>query len=249
MKATHLIQVSIILVLSIQFNIATAAPSTQPSVPSTKPVAVSASTNNAAIVTETDKIGYLLITEEESHWSADEAEVLQRALQYTFGALAAKGIDGLALLDGYRFRHEAGLYVGDVEGQMGTIDHNVGVIRLSDRAFTVLNGFAIYHELGHAVDNRLNRQLSESFHSYTGGPKINQDGKPWQTADNYWLREQGHYDREEATADAFAVWVMVSYAGLNRPVFANQPVTTDYDGISAAMALALQTVELHNWNH
>jgi hypothetical protein len=246
MKATHLMQVSIILVLSIQFSVATTAPSPQPSAPSTKPVVVSATTDKAVTVAETDEIEYWLISDEESHWFTDEVEVLQCALQNTFGALTAKGIDGMALLDGYRFRHEADLYVGDVEGQMGTIDHNVGVIRLSDRAFTVLNGFAIYHELGHAVDNRLNRQLSESFHTYTGGPKISEDGKQWQTADNYWLREQGHYDREEATADAFAVWVMVSYAGLNRPVFANQPITTDYDGISAAMALALQTSAPHN---
>jgi hypothetical protein len=123
---------------------------------------------------------------------------------------------------------------------MGIIDHNIGEITLSDKAFTVQNGFAIYHELGHAVDYQLNRQLSAGFHKYTDGPEMSEDGGKWQTADNYWLRLQGRNDREEAAADAFAVLVM-SQAGLGRPVFANQPVTTDYNGISAAAALALQT--------
>jgi len=247
MKVKRLIQALFILVLSVRFTTTSAMPSPLSSAPATEPVVVAASTNNVATAAETDEIGYWLITDEDSHWSVDEVEVLQRALQYTLAALAANGIDGVALLDGYRFRHEAGPYVGDVEGRMGTIDHNVGIIMLSDRAFTVLNGFAIYHELGHAVDNQLNGQLSEGFQRYTGGPEISGDNNQWRTADNYWLRLQGRNDRAEATADAFAVLVMVSYAGVNRPVFAHEPITTDYDGISAAITLALQTNELNNW--
>jgi hypothetical protein len=210
-----------------------------------KPVLVAATTGNTATVAEADEITYWLITDEDSRWSADEIKSLQGALQDTFDALAANGIDGMALLGGYRFRHEAGLYIGEIEGRMGTIDHNVGEITLSDKAFTVLHGFAIYHELGHAVDRRLDRQLSEGFHRNTGGPKINEGSDRWQTANNYWLRLEGRDDREEAAADAFAVLVM-SYAGLKRPVFAHQPITTDYAGISAAAALALQSADLHN---
>ena len=250
MKATHLIQVLIILVLSIRFTIAQAAPSAPPSAPLTKPVIVSAdTTDNATMIAEKDEIAYWLISDEESHWTAGEAVFLQRVLQDTFGALTANGIDGMVLLDGYHFRHYAGRYVDDVEGRMATIDHNEREIMLSDTAFTVLNGFAIYHELGHAVDHRLNRQMSEGYHRHTSGPGISGAGEQWKTADNYWLRLQGRDDREEAAADAYAVLVMVSYAGLKRPIFAHQPITTDYDGISAALALALQvgqTAENHH---
>jgi hypothetical protein len=248
MKKTHLILILIILVLSIRFTIVEAvhaSPSVKPSVSLTTPIVVPTTTiEDASIKAETDEIAPWLITDEESRWFADEIDILQRVLLDTISALEANGIDGKALLDGYRFRHDSGRYVDDVEGRMGKIDHNVGVITLSDTAFTVLQGFAIYHELGHAVDYRLDRQLSEGFHSHTGGPLNNGDDIQWQTADNYWLRLNGRDDREEATADAFAFLVMVDHAGLKRPIFANQPVTTDYDGISAALTLALRNSEL-----
>lgn len=243
MKVKHLIQVLIILVLSIQFTKAQAAPTTSPA-PMTKPdVVAPAKVGSIKTNAETDEIVHWLIADEDSHWNAEETKILQRVLQDTFGALEANGIDGKALLDGYRFRHDAGRYVDDVEGRMAKIDHSVAEITLSDTAFTVRQGFVIYHELGHAVDHRLNRQLSEGFHRNTGGPKISGSDEPWQTADNYWLRLGGRDDREEATADAFAVLVMVSHAGLRRPVFAHQPMTTDYDGISTALALALQSAK------
>jgi len=245
MEATYIIQVFISLFLSIRSTLAPYEPSTGPSDSLTKPAIVAAATGRTVTVAEIDEIAYWIIIDEESRWSADEAETLQRVLQNTFAALEANGIDGKALLDGYRFRHEAGPYIGNVEGRMGTIDHNVGVITLSDEAFVVLNGFSIYHELGHAVDFLLNRQLSTGFHRYTGGPGINVDPQQWQTADNYWLRLQGRNDREEAAADAFAILVM-SHAGIKLPIFANQPVTANYDDISAAAALALQTSELPN---
>ena len=240
MKTIHLIKTLIILFISIQSAIASAAPLPQASPLSTNLVVAETTSNKVVMVTETDEIDYWLIIDKESHWSADEIEFLQDILENTFGALAANNIDGRELLDGYRFRHEAGSYVGDKEGRMGTIDHNEGVITLTDKAFTVQNGFAIYHELGHAVDFRLNRQLSTGFHRYSGGTEISVDDNEWDTADNFWLRKQSRDDREEAAADAFAILVMVSYAGLNPPVFAHQPVAASYEDISAAAALALQ---------
>jgi len=244
MKATYLINTLIFLFLSIQSTMSPAAPTPRASTLSANLMVVATTTNNAVMATETDEIDHWLITDEESHWSADEIEVLQDVLQNTFGALAGNNIDGRALLDGYRFRHEAGSYIGDKDGRMGTIDHNTGIITLTGKAFTVQNGFAIYHELGHAVDFRLNRQLSAGFHSYTGGTGISSDeDTPWHTADNYWLREQSRDDREETAADAFAILVMVSYAGENPPVFANQPVAANYEAISAAAAQALQSGE------
>lgn len=241
MKTTHLIQLMTILVFSIRFTIQQTTWSARSSMPFTKPIAVAAATTeDLSPGAEINESSNWLINDETSRWTANEAMILQRVLQNTLNTLEILGIDGMALLDGYRFRRQSGNYVGDVEGRMGIIDHNIGEITLSDKAFTVQNGFAIYHELGHAVDYQLNRQLSAGFHKYADGPEMSEDGGKWQTADNYWLRLQGRNDREEAAADAFAVLVM-SQAGLGRPVFANQPVTTDYNGISAAAALALQT--------
>lgn len=239
MKATNLIQVLIILVVSIRFAVAQVSPQ---SAPLTKPIAITvAAKSGGTTVAEPGEIESWLISDEDSRWSAEELESLQRVLQDTFGALAANGIDGMGLLDGYRFRHDAGRYLDGVEGRMAKIDHNVGEITLSDMAFTVQDGFAIYHELGHAVDHRLGRQLSEAFHRHTGGgPFAPEEGEEWQTAANHWLRLEGRDDREEATADAFAVLVMVTHAGLKRPIFPHEPVTTDYEGISAALALALR---------
>jgi hypothetical protein len=240
MRLTNLFIIILLLASPVQFTIAQASHSPQTSAPLTDPVVASAASHgSAAVVAEADEIARWLIMDDESLWSADETEVLQRVLDDTFETLEVNGIDGIALLDGYRFRHESGPYVGNVEGRMGVIDHNTGEITLSDRAFTVLKGFPIYHELGHAVDYRLNRQLSAGFHSYTGGAQISEDGYTWQTADNSWLRAQGRYDREEATADSFAVLVM-SHAGIKPPVFAGQPATTDYENISAAVAHSLR---------
>jgi hypothetical protein len=245
MNAMHQIQVLIVLVLSIRSTVIQIAPSTRSSVPMTKRVVATTTTiDNATTEIETHGFSTWLIIDQDSCWDAEEVEILKRVLQNTFDTLAANGIDGMVLLDGYRFRHKAGRYIDQEKGFMASIDHNKNEITLSDMAFTVQDGFAIYHELGHAIDYRLDRQLSEGFHRYTGGAETNEDGKQWKTADNYWLRLKGRDDREEATADAFAVLVMMTYAVLKRPVFAHQPITTDYDGISAALALALQTIEL-----
>lgn len=64
-------------------------------------------------------------------------------------------------------------------------------------------------------------------------------GGSWQTADNFWIRPEGRDDREEAAADAFAVWVMVERTGLRRPVFPGTPLTPDYAGIASAAESAL----------
>jgi len=242
MKVMKLIQIMIILVLSIRFAQTQTVSSVGTFEASAEPLIAAVDTLNITPDrTEKDEITNWLITNEDSTWSVDVVEMLQQVLQNTFGALSANGIDGKELLDGYRFRRDTGRFIDDKDGLMAKIDHNSGEITLADTAFTVMQGFSIYHELGHAVDYRLNRQLSEQFHRYIGGPVFNQEDEEWQTADNYWLRQEGRDDREEATADAFAILVMVSHSGLKKPIFAHQPTMTDYDGISTALGLALQT--------
>lgn len=242
----RLIQVIILLIFSIQFIPAQASTS-EKSIASTTSLATNTSprSNSQETVARIFDISDWLITDRESRWTADEITILQGVLQDTLDALSLHGVEGMELLVEYRFRHDARPYVDNIEGRMAKIDHNKGEITLSDKAFTVLNGFVIYHELGHAVDYRLDRKLTKGFHLLSGGTDFTGNDEKWQTADNYWLRLQGRDDPEEAAADAFAVLVMVNHAGFQRPIFAHQPLNTDYDGISAAIAQSLQPESLH----
>lgn len=241
-----LIQLIILLIFSIQFIPAQASTNEGSITPSTR-----LSTNNFPRTNSQETVARIyemsdwLITDRESRWTGNETTTLQRVFHDTLNALAFHGIEGMELLNEYRFRHDARPYVDNVEGRMAKIDHDKGEITLSDKAFTVQNSFVIYHELGHAVDYRLNRRLTNGFHLLTAGTDFTGNDGKWQTAENYWLRLQGRDDPEEAAADAFAILVMVNHAGLKPPIFAHQPITTDYDGISAAISLALQPELLH----
>ena len=166
-----------------------------------------------------------IIADVDSVWTVEELAMVRGILWNTLGALEALGLDGQTLLDGYRFRRFAGEYVDHKPGRVALIVHSQMEITVSDTAFAEQRGFYIYHEIGHAVDRRLGRQFSDRFHRLA--------------TDDYKLRRQAQQDREEATADAFAVWVMVDYVGENEPVFHNTPVTADYDGISQAVAASL----------
>lgn len=172
---------------------------------------------------------------QKSKWSEEEMAAVQQIVDYTLNALKEVGLDGRQILAGYRFRRYDGNYVNDVEGVISVIDHEMMEIILADNAFLRHQGFNIYHELGHAVDYRLARQLSQSYHQIAGsGQEI--DDEAWNTADGYWLRFHGRDDREEATADAFALWIFTSQADLDYPVFYGTPTTVDYEGMVDAIS-------------
>lgn len=59
------------------------------------------------------------------------------------------------------------------------------------------------------------------------------------TAAGYWLNLAAKEDLEEATADAFALWIMSTYEAGFRLVFVSTPLTADYEGITAALATSL----------
>jgi hypothetical protein len=166
-----------------------------------------------------------VIADAESAWTVQELVMVRHVLENTLGALETLGIDGQELLDGYRFRRFTGEYVDNKPGRVALIVHSQMEITVSDTAFVRHQGFYIFHEIGHAVDRRLGRQFSDRFHRLA--------------TDDYKLRRQAQQDREEATADAFAVWVMVDYMGVREPVFHNTPATADYGGISQAVAVSL----------
>ena len=168
------------------------------------------------------------IREGNSTWTDSELETVSQALTQTIRALSLAGLDGQEIFQGYRFRRFQGEYVDAVDGRLAIVDHQNGEIVLSDAAFKRHKGFNIYHELGHIVDYRLDRQLSHFFHLRAG---TNQAAVDWATAEGYWLRNHGRYDREEATADAFALWVLAQDSDAYRPVFFGTPVTVDYEAI------------------
>jgi len=173
-----------------------------------------------------------------SHWTAAEREMVNQVIARTVTALEEGGFDGDQLLAGYRFRRVAGEHVDEELGLVALVNHNDQVINLADSAFLRMGGFYIYHELGHVVDRQLDRELSQVFHAQVGGSRAAE----WQTADGYWMREHAHQDREEATADAFALWVTSQLEGFRKPIFAGTPLDADYQGIIDAMATALLDV-------
>lgn len=179
-----------------------------------------------------------IIADGESVWDAEELEMTGRALGDTLDALALVGIDGHELLEGYKFRRYAGEFVRDDRGLVAVVNHEEKVITLSDAAFKRQHGFSIYHEIGHAVDSQLDRNLSLRFHELAG-LNSSQGGSMAVTQDGYWMRPIAHKDMEEATADAFALWVTVDNSGMKEPIFAGTPLDVQYESISQAVEDAL----------
>jgi len=180
------------------------------------------------------------IVDETSRWSDQEIATVEQIVARTWAAMDSIGLDGQQLLEGYRFRRVAGEFVPGGERLLAVVEHRRMEIVLADGAFKRLHGFYIYHELGHAVDHRLERLPSEAYHRIANQDQAEaaKAGAAWSTTTGFWLRYPGRDDREEATADAFAWWVMAQ-AGQPKPFFAGTPVTTDYDVIAQTIETAL----------
>ena len=179
------------------------------------------------------------LVSEDSQWTDQEMFTVKQIMDRTWAALAGIGLDGQQLLAGYRFVRLQAEFVPGEERLLAIVDHQKTEIVLADGAFKRLHGFYIYHELGHAVDNRLGRAPSEAYHQVAGTTQMD-DRLTWLTKDGYWLRYPGRDDREEATADAFAWWVM-DQAGQPQPFFPGTPVTTDYADVAQSIEDALRT--------
>jgi hypothetical protein len=182
-----------------------------------------------------------IIADESSVWTQAELATVERVMTNTLAALERAGLDGAALLDGYRFRRVAGEFVGGKPGVIASVAHGSMVIRLSDKIFLPQYEFDLYHELGHVLDQRSNRALNERFHALT----LEIDGvtarHEWTTAQGFFVRGYGHVDKLEATADAFAVWVFVGYAGNPLPYFKHMPDNANVGAIVEVFAQALQS--------
>jgi hypothetical protein len=204
-----------------------------------EPVATTSPVESAVSGTEEDH-GWF-IADETSRWSDQELVVVEQIMEHTWRALDEVGLDGQTLLDGYRFRRAAAEFVPGRERLLAIVDHKTMEITLADGAFERLHGFYIYHELGHAVDFQLERLPSQAYHRIAGqaAEEVAETNDTWSTTTGFWLRYHGRDDREEATADAFAWWVM-SQAGQPKPFFPGTPVTTDYDQVSRTIEEAVR---------
>lgn len=172
---------------------------------------------------KTEDFSHWFILDETSVWTPEEIETVTRALRTSLAALEQAGFDGEALLDGYHFRRYAGEYAEGKRGKIALTNFTNFEITLSDSIFLPENEFYIYHELGHVVDARSGGVLNEQFHALTLQIEGVTALHDWTTAQGFFLRGQAHVHKEEATADAFAVWVFIGFAGNPVPQFKNMP--------------------------
>ena len=180
-----------------------------------------------------------VIVAPDSVWKVEELQVVHTALTTTIGALDEKGLDGRALLGGYRFRRSQGTYLPGTLGQVALVQHDTREIRLSDRALRTQSGFHIYHELGHVVDRRLQQALTREFQRLTLGEEGIDSRK---TAGGFWLDQFARDRPEEATADAFALWIILNHTTGPEPVFWMKPDEANYDTIAAVMDRVLSRI-------
>lgn len=171
------------------------------------------------------------IENETSVWTPIDRLIVETTISNALDALANAGLDGEALLGGFRFARFAGEYANDKKGKIALTYFEAGTIVLSDSIFLPENIFYIYHEMGHVVDYRSGNDLNTKFHELTmqiDGVTAQHD---WTTAQGFFLRGQAHIHKPEATADAFALWVYVDYMGNPVPDFAHMPENGDPDAI------------------
>lgn len=172
----------------------------------------------------------------DSIWKVEELQTVHFALATTIGALDEAGLDGRALLNGYRFRRSQGAYLPGELGRTALVQHETREIWLADRALATRSGFHIYHEMGHVVDRRLDQALTREFQRLTLGEEGVGSRK---TADGFWLDKFARDRAEEATADAFALWVILNHTTSPQPVFWNKPEEAHCEMIAAVMNTAV----------
>lgn len=179
-----------------------------------------------------------IILDDEMGWNVTDLVMVRTILLDTIAALNGSGFDGHAVLKGYRFRKVDEDYVskGGTHRVIATVNHESLEITLSRSAFLRQQGFTIYHELGHIVDRRLDRQLTAMYVERSHhGSAANQDF----VGDGYWVRRIGQTDKHEGAADAFAIWMTHRSAEGRNPIFPGTPVQTDYARIAQTVAATL----------
>jgi hypothetical protein len=180
-----------------------------------------------------------IILAPDSTWEIADLLQLRTVLNDTMNALNDAGFDGYGLLSGYRFRHSQGIYLPGELGILARVHHEEQEIVLSDGALRKQWGFYMYHELGHVADRRLGSGLMHEFQRLTRGGVVVEGRK---TADGYWLNRFAREKPEEATADAFALWIVLNHTNNPQPVLWLKPEDTSYETITGVMDSVLQGI-------
>ena len=180
-----------------------------------------------------------IILTPDNAWTVAELQTVRRTLLTTRAALNSTGFDGQALLAGYRFRNVPRIYLNVRRGVLGRVLHDSHEIILADGALQKQWGFYLYHELGHIVDLRLDRLLTREFNRRAAGGAGAGSSR---TADGFWLDSVARENHPEATADAFALWIMLYHTDDPRPVFWNKPHEASFAAIAAVLDNVLRHI-------
>lgn len=178
---------------------------------------------------------------DEGDWTVGQLRMVRGAIVNTMAALDDLGLDGQAMLAGYRFRRVNSRYVHDIPGRRAQVNHAEKVVLLADDAFMVYQGFFIYHELGHIIDRASGRALSSGVAERAIERNANPAGP--EVVDGYWMRDQARTSPSEAAADAFALWVLVDFSGYDLPSFPTSPNRVDAAAIFFLVELTLDDLD------
>ena len=184
-----------------------------------------------------------IFLEEESTWTIKDLAAIREALILSREALQDAGLDFNQVFNGYRFERHNDFYLDTGPGRYAAVRHEQKMIVLADQAFRRRDRFPILHELGHILDLKFERLLNEKFHALAGTtPSVAAGTKP-QTEQGYWFRPQSEFSPTEATADAFALWIIMTYGRKEIPYFQNASRTADYTEITRAFSQAIGSIQ------
>ena len=174
-----------------------------------------------------------IVEDETSHWTPEELALVRRGLWAAHRVLADAGLDPATVLGGYRLRRHAGEFYLPERRYVAAVCHDTQEIILADAVFMRMDMFYLYHELGHVVDHRLNRELTAGLRDALGL----EPGDP--APRGTWIRGTARDVAYELTADAFGIYLGRTYLDMASPAYDSTPAETDYDRIADAMAAAL----------
>lgn len=184
-----------------------------------------------------------IVLDRDSTWTLDDLAAVREALLLTRAGLSGAGLDINQILGGYRFERQNSFYLDSGPGRYAAVRHDQKRIVLADQAFRRRNRFPILHELGHIVDFQLDRSLNTRFHELTGYDSSTDAGSDALTVEGYWFRPQSEHSQTEATADAFALWIILDYGEGEIPYFQNASRTADYEQICQTIYTAIQSIQ------
>lgn len=178
----------------------------------------------------------VIVVDANSQWQVAELVLVHQGLAYAHAALNAVGLDSQPVFAGYRVRRHAGEFYNPERRYVAVVQHDLQEINLADAVFTRKEGFYFYHELGHVVDRRLDRELTLGLMAELsmGWDDLAPDGT--------WVRSMAREAPYELTADAFGIFLGLTYTQMTPPAYVQTPADIDYQAVAQSLAAALRAV-------